>query len=53
MLTDGCWSPTKCSLFYISRMDGILDAWDLLQQQNEPTLSIKVWKNTQENLEPN
>uniref|UniRef100_A0A336MZX5 CSON007193 protein n=1 Tax=Culicoides sonorensis TaxID=179676 RepID=A0A336MZX5_CULSO len=42
MLTDGCWSPTKCSLFYISRMDGILDAWDLLQQQNDPTLSIKV-----------
>lgn len=43
MLTDGCWSPTKCSLFYISRMDGILDAWDLLQQQNEPSLSIKVF----------
>lgn len=42
MLTDGCWSPTKCSLFYISRQDGILDAWDLLQQQNEPSLSIKV-----------
>lgn len=42
MLTAGCWSPTKCSLFYISRMDGILDAWDLLQQQNDPTLSIKV-----------
>lgn len=42
MLTDGIWSPTKCSMFYISRMDGVLDAWDLLQQQNEPILSIKV-----------
>lgn len=42
MLTDGVWSPTKCSMFYISRMDGVLDAWDLLQQQNEPILSIKV-----------
>lgn len=42
LLTDGCWSPTKCSLFYISRMDGVLDCWELLQQQNEPTLSIKV-----------
>lgn len=42
MLTDGIWSPTKCSMFYISRMDGVLDAWDLLQQQNEPVLSIKV-----------
>lgn len=29
-------------MFYISRMDGVLDAWDLLQQQNEPVLSIKV-----------
>lgn len=23
-------------------MDGVLDAWDLLQQQNEPILSVKV-----------
>lgn len=29
-------------MFYISRMDGVLDAWDLLQQHNEPVLSIKV-----------
>lgn len=42
MLTDGVWSPTKCSMFYTSRMDGVLDAWDLLQQHNEPVLSIKV-----------
>lgn len=41
-LTDGCWSPTKCSLFYLSRTDGNLEAWDLLQQQSEPVLTIKV-----------
>lgn len=41
-LTDGCWSPTKCSLFYLSRMDGNVEAWDLLQQQSEPVLTIKV-----------
>jgi dynein intermediate chain 2, axonemal len=41
-LTDGCWSPTKCSLFYLSRIDGNLEAWDLLQQQSEPILTIKV-----------
>lgn len=29
-------------MFYISRMDGVLDAWDLLQQHNEPVLTIKV-----------
>lgn len=32
----------RCSMFYISRMDGVLDAWDLLQQHNEPVLTIKV-----------
>lgn len=29
-------------MFYTSRVDGVLDAWDLLQQHNEPVLSIKV-----------
>lgn len=43
-LTDGCWSPTKCSLFYLSRQDGSVEAWDLLQQQSEPVLTIKVGK---------
>lgn len=43
-LTDGAWSPTKCSLFYLSRMDGNVEAWDLLQQQSEPVLTMKVKK---------
>ncbi|XP_052860937.1 dynein intermediate chain 3, ciliary [Anopheles cruzii] len=42
MLTDGAWSPTRFSLFFVSRVDGVLDSWDLLQQHSEPTLSIKV-----------
>lgn len=29
-------------MFFISRIDGVLDAWDLLQQHDEPVLSIKV-----------
>jgi hypothetical protein len=41
-LTDGCWSPTKCSLFYLSRTDGSVEAWDLLQLQSEPILTMKV-----------
>lgn len=36
------FSIDRCSMFYISRSDGVLDAWDLLQQHNEPVLSIKV-----------
>lgn len=35
-------SLPRVSMFYISRMDGVLDSWDLLKQQNEPVLSIKV-----------
>jgi len=41
-LTDGCWSPVRPGVFYTSRMDGVLDVWDYLFKQNEPTLSIQV-----------
>ncbi|XP_037954081.1 dynein intermediate chain 3, ciliary [Teleopsis dalmanni] len=42
MLTDGAWSYTKVSQFFVTRMDGVLDTWDLLQQHNEPVLTVKV-----------
>ena len=41
-LTDGCWSPTRPSVFFTTRMDGCLDCWDILYQQKAPLLSIKV-----------
>ena len=41
-LTDGCWSPTRPSVFFTARQDGVLDAWDILYQQKSPILSIKV-----------
>ena len=41
-LTDGCWSPTRPSVFFTARHDGVLDAWDILYQQKSPILSIKV-----------
>ncbi|XP_049779568.1 dynein axonemal intermediate chain 2 [Schistocerca cancellata] len=42
LLTDGAWSPTRYSVFCTTRMDGTLDVWDILQQQKEPCLSVKV-----------
>jgi dynein intermediate chain 2 len=27
-LTDGCWSPNRCGVFYLTRIDGFLDVWD-------------------------
>lgn len=41
-LTGGTWSPTRCSLFYVCRADGWLDAWDVLVQQDKPLTSVKV-----------
>lgn len=35
-------SFSRVSQFFITRMDGVLDTWDLLQQQNEPVLTVKV-----------
>ncbi|XP_051958636.1 dynein axonemal intermediate chain 2-like [Xyrauchen texanus] len=41
-LLDGCWSPVRPSVFFTVKMDGTLDAWDLLLKQKNPTLSLKV-----------
>jgi len=41
-LTDGCWSPVRPAVFFVSKMDGTLDVWDILFKQNDPTLSLQV-----------
>lgn len=41
-LTDGCWSPSRPGLFYLTRMDGFLDIWDFYYRQNEIAYSQKV-----------
>ncbi|XP_012274375.1 dynein intermediate chain 3, ciliary [Orussus abietinus] len=40
--TGGSWSATRYSVFYVSKADGSLDAWDFLVQQDSPILSVKV-----------
>ncbi|XP_050305470.1 dynein intermediate chain 3, ciliary [Anthonomus grandis grandis] len=42
MLTSGAWSPTRLSVFFTTRTDGIVDVWDVLQQQKQASLSVKV-----------
>ncbi|KAK5640046.1 hypothetical protein RI129_010857 [Pyrocoelia pectoralis] len=39
---DGGWSPTRVSVFFTARSDGTLDIWDILQQQKQTCLGIKV-----------
>lgn len=41
-LTDGCWSPTRCGLFFLTRIDGFLDVWDFFYRQNEVAYSQKI-----------
>ena len=40
--TSGCWSPTRPGVFYITRMDGAVDIWDLYHSHGEVTYSHKV-----------
>ncbi|KAI8806510.1 WD40-repeat-containing domain protein [Cladochytrium replicatum] len=41
-LTDACWSPTRPSVFFTSKLDGTVDIWDNVFKQNDPTLTIQV-----------
>lgn len=41
-LTDGCWSPSRPSVFFTTTMSGTLDVWDILFKQTTPTLTIQV-----------
>jgi len=44
-LTDGCWSPQRPGLFYLTRMDGFIDIWDYFYRQNEVAYSQKISDN--------
>nr|XP_061836884.1 dynein axonemal intermediate chain 2-like isoform X1 [Nerophis lumbriciformis] len=41
-LTDACWSPVRPSVFLTVKMDGVLDIWDILFKQSDPTMSVKL-----------
>ncbi|XP_015246913.1 PREDICTED: dynein intermediate chain 2, axonemal isoform X1 [Cyprinodon variegatus] len=41
-LMDACWSPVRPSVFFTVKMEGVLDIWDILFKESEPTLSVKV-----------
>ncbi|KAF7231836.1 WD repeat containing protein 63 [Paragonimus skrjabini miyazakii] len=43
--TGGSWSPTRPSVFFISRADGGLEVWDLLDKTHEPVMFQSVSAN--------
>ena len=42
LLTDGCWSSIRPSLFFLSRLDGMVEAWDIIYNQKRPILSQQI-----------
>jgi len=41
-LTSGRWSPSRPGVFFITRCDGNVDVWDLLDKSHEPSLTQNV-----------
>lgn len=41
-LSDGCFSPTRPGVFFLTRRDGWMDVWDYYYRQNEIAYSHKV-----------
>lgn len=35
-------SPTRAGVFYVTRMDGVVDVWDYFYRQNEVAYSHKI-----------
>lgn len=42
MLTCGLWSPSRPSVIFIGKADGIVDVWDLLDRTHEPSMSFPI-----------
>lgn len=38
-ITCAQWSPTKASLFFVARYDGIIELWDLLTRTDVPSIT--------------
>ncbi|KAH3693244.1 hypothetical protein DPMN_192648 [Dreissena polymorpha] len=41
-MTSGFWSPSRPGVFYISKVDGSVDVWDLLDKTHEPSITQSV-----------
>lgn len=40
--TCGSWSPTRPSVFFVGRSDGVLEIWDILDKSHQPSHSQSV-----------
>ena len=42
-MTSACWSQSRPGVFYSTKLDGTVDAWDLSYKQKMPVLTVKVY----------
>ncbi|XP_042887231.1 dynein axonemal intermediate chain 2-like [Penaeus japonicus] len=41
-MRSGCWSATRSSVLFTTRLDGALDAWDFLTSWHAPSATVQV-----------
>lgn len=41
-LTAGHWSPTRPGIFFLTKEDGSIDTWDLLDRTHEPSMNQSI-----------
>ncbi|XP_075240276.1 uncharacterized protein LOC142335833 [Convolutriloba macropyga] len=51
-LTNGRWSPSRPAVFFISKSDGTIDVWDLLDKTSDPVLTQSVSPHSITKLNP-
>jgi len=51
-MSCGIWSPTRPGVFFIAKVDGCIDVWDLLDRTHEPTLTQSVSPTAITNIYP-
>ncbi len=41
-ITDAEWSPTRPGVFYISKQNGSIDIWDIIDRTHAPSISQSI-----------
>ena len=41
-ITDAEWSPTRPGVFYISKQNGSIDIWDIVDRTHGPSISQSI-----------
>ncbi|XP_026666893.1 dynein intermediate chain 3, ciliary-like [Ceratina calcarata] len=45
-LSGGCWSKSRCSVFFVINRDGLLEAYDILAGMKNPLTTIRICRDS-------